>query len=75
MPYEMVRDIMALAKKYNLFLISDEIYSAIVFDKPHTSALMFHDHINPEQSNLAIISGVSKAYAMTGNIPPPIVCD
>lgn len=52
-----------LAKKNGLFIISDEIYSRLVFDKSHTSFLL------PEQANLEntfVIDGVSKSHSMTG---------
>ncbi|WP_118790049.1 pyridoxal phosphate-dependent aminotransferase [Haemophilus haemolyticus] len=52
-----------LAKKYNLFIISDEIYSELVFEKNH------HSFITPEQENFDntfVINGFSKSYSMTG---------
>ena len=52
-----------LAKKYNLFIISDEIYSELVFEKKH------HSFITPEQENFDntfVINGFSKSYSMTG---------
>lgn len=52
-----------LAKKYNLFIISDEIYSELVFEKKH------HSFITPEQENFNntfVINGFSKSYSMTG---------
>lgn len=52
-----------LAKKYNLFIISDEIYSELAFEKNH------HSFITPEQesfNNTFVINGFSKSYSMTG---------
>ncbi|WP_029420402.1 pyridoxal phosphate-dependent aminotransferase [Alicyclobacillus macrosporangiidus] len=47
-------------RRHDLWLISDEIYEAIVFDRPHVSPGRFA----PERT--VTISGFSKAYAMTG---------
>ena len=45
-----------------IFVISDEIYSALVYDKPHVSLVSF-----PELADrLILINGVSKTYAMPG---------
>ena len=52
-----------LAKKYNLFIISDEIYSELVFEKNH------HSFITPKQENFDntfVINGFSKSHSMTG---------
>ena len=67
--HELYASIIKLAKQHNLFVISDEIYSEISFDSPHVSAMDFLDDNgdNNELSNIAVISGVSKAYAMTGH--------
>ena len=56
-----VRDIMALAREKNFYVISDEIYSNIIFDGTHTSALLFDS-----DDRAIVVHGVSKSYAMTG---------
>ena len=46
----------------NIFVISDEVYSALVYGVPHVSIASF-----PEMKDrLILINGVSKTYAMTG---------
>jgi len=63
-PKQLLDQILQMAVDRGLYIISDEIYSQIVFDKsqPFTSALeLLGDH-----PNLAVVSGVSKAYAMCG---------
>ncbi len=56
-----MKDFMALARKHDLYLLSDEVYEDIVFDGNHVSALSYD---TDERS--IIVSGVSKSYAMTG---------
>lgn len=57
----MLRELMTIAHNHDLYVVSDEIYSKIVFDGNHASAL-------PHASNdrCIMIHGVSKSYAMTG---------
>jgi aspartate aminotransferase/aminotransferase len=57
----LMRDLMHLAKRHDLWVLSDEIYGEIVFDRGHQSALP-HD----EDGRTLIVSGMSKSYAMTG---------
>lgn len=47
-------------KKYDIFVVSDEIYGDITYDYKHTSLAEFI----PEQT--VLISGLSKSHAMTG---------
>lgn len=60
---EELREIAEIARKHNLFIISDEMYEYFVFDgQKHISIGSFKD-----VANLVItIFGVSKTYAMTG---------
>lgn len=56
-------EVVALAnvlKKYNVFVVSDEIYSELVYGETHTSIAEFL----PQQTIL--INGLSKSHAMTG---------
>ena len=70
LPASKVKELVQFAQDYNLFMISDEIYSSIVFDAPHACAgsfePQFFSEATREDSRLAVVSGVSKAYAMTG---------
>lgn len=51
-----------IVKKYNLLVISDEIYSLLTYDKPYTSFASL-----PDMKDVTILlDGLSKAYAMTG---------
>lgn len=59
-------DLVAIAKvieKHNLFVLSDEIYSALTYgDKPHVSIAS----IAGMQERTVVINGFSKTYSMTG---------
>lgn len=50
----------AILKQYDIFVISDEIYSELTYGQPHVSL----GKLLPEQTLL--INGVSKSHAMTG---------
>lgn len=56
---EEIKAVAELAHKKGIALVSDEIYSKFVYDRPHVSAAKF----NP---NTIVIDGFSKTYAMTG---------
>lgn len=71
-PEALVREIAAFCRRHDLWLISDEIYEQIVFDAAHVSVARFA----PERT--ITVSGMSKAYAMTGwrlgyTVAPPEV--
>lgn len=51
------------AVRHQIFILSDEIYSKLLYEGSHTSIASISDEVN----KLTIIfNGVSKAYAMTG---------
>lgn len=62
--YDELKDIAELAKKYDLFIISDEIYEKLIYgDEKHVSiASISEDSYN----RTIVINGVSKSYSMTG---------
>lgn len=63
MPNALIEEVIKLANERDVFVISDEIYSDIIFDrKKFTSAAAY----DIESNRLATVSGVSKGYAMTG---------
>ncbi|BAS26634.1 pyridoxal phosphate-dependent aminotransferase [Limnochorda pilosa] len=59
-PESLVRDLVEVARAHDLWILSDEIYARIVFDASHVSPARFA----PERT--VVVSGLSKAYAMTG---------
>lgn len=59
-PREVVEDLARFAKKHDLYVVSDEIYEAIVFDGKHEPIGQFDD------GRIISVFGFSKTYAMTG---------
>ncbi len=57
---ETVQALVDLARKHDLWLISDEVYEDLIFDGEHVPAARF------DPDRVITISGVSKSYAMTG---------
>ena len=60
-PRELMARLAKIARDAGLYLISDEIYEDIVFDREHVSLGSFGPG-----ANVFVISGFSKTYAMTG---------
>lgn len=58
---ETVQMIMDLAKKYDLYVLSDEVYDYLTFEGKHYSLKSIDD-----DGRVILISGASKKYAMTG---------
>lgn len=54
--------LLALAKKYQFWIISDEIYAALSYNQSYTSCASLKDAKN----YTILLNGFSKAYAMTG---------
>jgi len=57
-----VEELAEIAKKYNLWVMSDEIYSKIIYDGDHHSMLS----VPGMKERTILIHGFSKTYAMTG---------
>ena len=57
---ELMRELLEVARRHNLWVISDEVYDAITFGKPAYSAY----HVDPDR--VISIFSFSKTYAMTG---------
>lgn len=63
-PREMLVDIAELAKEFDLFIISDEIYEKLIYDgDEHVSIASVSADA---QERTIVVNGVSKTYAMTG---------
>ncbi len=63
-PRETLRRIAGLADGYGIYVISDEIYEDIVFvDRGHVAPLALRPDL---AERTCVISGLSKAFAMTG---------
>ncbi|MCA9877010.1 MAG: aminotransferase class I/II-fold pyridoxal phosphate-dependent enzyme [Thermomicrobiales bacterium] len=55
-----VKGLVELARRHDLWLISDEVYEDLIFAGEHVPAARF------DKERVITISGVSKSYAMTG---------
>lgn len=63
LPYETLKAICALAKKYNFMILADEIYSRLVYgDSRFYSVASFEGM----KDRTILVSGFSKTFAMTG---------
>jgi aspartate aminotransferase/aminotransferase len=60
-PRQTVADLVALADRHDLYVISDECYERIVFDAPHVSAGAFD-----RDGRVIGVYSFSKTYSMTG---------
>lgn len=59
-----LEDIAGIAKKYDFFIVSDEIYGELVYDgNRHLSIANFSDDA---YARTILVNGLSKTYAMTG---------
>lgn len=58
---EIMERLLKIAQKHDLYVLSDEVYSEITFDKEFRSALSFD-----KDERTIIVSGMSKSYSMTG---------
>lgn len=65
MKEEDIRSIANLCSKYGIFLISDEIYSRMIFKDTHTK-FFSPSSIDYCREFTILINGFSKSYAMTG---------
>ncbi|MFD1735582.1 aminotransferase A [Bacillus salitolerans] len=59
---EELGEITNLLKDKNIFVLSDEIYSELIFDRPHSSIA----HFNEMREKTIVINGLSKSHSMTG---------
>ncbi|MBK4208095.1 aromatic amino acid aminotransferase [Bacillus licheniformis] len=57
---EELKDIASLLKGRNVFVLSDEIYSELTFDRPH------HSIATVLRDQTIVIGGLSKSHSMTG---------
>lgn len=55
--------LVSIAKEYNLYLISDEVYREFAYDTPHTSILSFAKEL-PNQ--IILLDSLSKRYSLCG---------
>lgn len=70
---EATRELVALAVKHDLWIISDECYEAFTFDVPHVSPARF-DSAVPGEARVFTSLTLSKTYGLTGLRIGALVC-
>lgn len=63
MPKAQMQALLEFARERGIWIISDEVYNRIVFDKPHAPSFL---EIAEADDLLFTVNSFSKAYAMTG---------
>lgn len=58
-----LKKIAAVCIRHNIYVLSDEIYENLTYNKPHVSIASVNDKI---KKLTIVVNGVSKSYAMTG---------
>jgi aspartate aminotransferase len=61
-----LKAILSICKKYNIFIITDDIYEKIIYDKRSFISIASLFNKSDLKDRVIVINGVSKAYAMTG---------
>jgi aminotransferase len=62
MPQDKLKQIADVARRYNLLMVSDEIYANLIYGTRHTCLAT----LPGMKENTILLGGFSKAYAMTG---------
>ncbi|SYZ74099.1 Aminotransferase [Candidatus Zixiibacteriota bacterium] len=65
-PPELIQQLVEYCEKKGLYLIMDDIYHKLVFDKKYAPSCYKYAKADTENSKLIVVNGVSKMYAMTG---------
>ena len=63
---EFIQGVVELCEKKKIYLIMDDIYHQLVFDKKQAVSAYQYAKDQSENSRLVIINGLSKLYGMTG---------
>jgi aspartate aminotransferase len=65
-PAELIEKIVALCEKKGIFMICDDIYHKLTFDKNTATPAYAFTKSDIENSNIIVVNGVAKLYGMTG---------
>jgi aspartate aminotransferase len=63
---DFIGGLVELCEKKGIYLIMDDIYHKLVFPPAQWTPCYKYSQVDPNQSKLIVINGVSKLYAMTG---------
>ncbi|KQR00524.1 aspartate aminotransferase [Arthrobacter sp. Leaf141] len=70
---DLTRDLMDLARRHDLWVISDECYEAFTYDVPHVSPARF-DGNTPGRARVFTSLTLSKTYGLTGLRIGALIC-
>jgi aspartate aminotransferase len=70
---ELTRELVELARRHDLWVISDECYEAFTYDVPHVSPARF-DAVLPGEARVFTSLTLSKTYGLTGLRIGALVC-
>ncbi|VXB72983.1 Aspartate aminotransferase [Arthrobacter sp. 9V] len=70
---ESTRQLVELAVRHDLWIISDECYEAFTFDVPHVSPARFDSHV-PGEARVFTSLTLSKTYGLTGLRIGALIC-
>jgi aspartate/methionine/tyrosine aminotransferase len=59
-PRAVVEDLVAFARRHDLYVLADEVYGELVFEGEHVSPAIF------DRERVIVLNSFSKTYAMTG---------
>ncbi|MFF1254056.1 pyridoxal phosphate-dependent aminotransferase [Pseudarthrobacter sp. NPDC058329] len=70
---DLTRELVELARRHDLWVISDECYEAFTYDVPHVSPARF-DGVLPGEARVFTLLTLSKTYGLTGLRIGALVC-
>jgi aspartate aminotransferase/aminotransferase len=66
LPPHLIQELLAFARRHDLYLLSDECYDQIIFDGMHVSPAAFLSPEELESGRCMCVYSFSKTYSMTG---------
>lgn len=70
---DLTRELVALARRHDLWIISDECYEAFTYDVPHVSPAVFDSEV-PGEARVFTSLTLSKTYGLTGLRIGALIC-
>jgi len=65
-PAELIQKIADLCERKGIFMICDDIYHKLVFDRTQAVPAYHYSKLDIEDSHIIVVNGVAKIYGMTG---------
>ncbi len=70
---DLTRELVSLARRHDLWIISDECYEAFTYDVPHVSPAVFDSEV-PGEARVFTSLTLSKTYGLTGLRIGALIC-